>query len=152
MDRDRTDAVADLERMRRKSERRLARRRSLWLSVLLPFFLGTLILGALVAWAWTSGTGSASAWADTSLTFLLLPFLLLCLVPFLVLAALSFGLIKLIGWLPDPLDRVDSILGRIERGSERAMRAAVQPMIRVKALSAAVQAGWARLGAILRGE
>jgi hypothetical protein len=152
MDGDRTDAVADLERMRRKAERSLARRRSLWLSVLLPFFLGTLGMGALVAWAWTSGTGSASAWADTSLTFLLLPLLLLCLVPFLVLAALSFGLIKLIGWLPDPLDRVDSILRRIERGSERAMRAAVQPMIRVKALSAAVQAGWARLGAILRGE
>ena len=146
------DMVADLEVMRRKAERRRVRRRSLWLSVLLPFFLGLLGIGGLVAWAWASGAGSASAWADTSLTFLLLPLLLLCLVPFLLLGALSFGLIKLIGWLPDPLDRVDHILGRIERGSEQATRAVVQPLIRVKSLGAAFKAGWARLGAILRGE
>jgi len=152
VDQERMDPVADLERIRRSAERRQARRKSLWLGVLLPFLAGTLAIGGLVIWAWTAGVGSASAWADTSLTFLLLPLLLLCLLPFALLLALSAGLIKLIGWLPEPMDRVDHFLGQVERGTGRAARAAVQPMIKASALWAAVVAGWAWLGSTLRGE
>ncbi|MEJ2013690.1 MAG: hypothetical protein P8X64_15890 [Anaerolineales bacterium] len=152
MQEERTDPVTDMEKMQRRAERRRRRRTSLWLSVLLPFLAGTLVIAALVAWAWIGGAGDASAWADTSLTFLMLPLLLLCLLPFVLMLALSYGLGKLIGWLPEPLDKVDHALGQVGRGAEKVTRAAVQPLIRAKAFSAAAVAGWARLGEIIRGE
>jgi hypothetical protein len=152
MQENRTDPVMDMEMMQRKAKRRARRRTSMWLNVLLPFVVGTLAIAALVAWAWLGGTGDASAWADTSLTILLLPFLLLCLLPFILLLALSYGLGRLLGWLPEPLDKIDHALGRVERGTERVTEAAVQPLIHVKAFLAAVAAGWAKLGEIVRGE
>ena len=152
MDHERVDPVADLEMMRRKADRRRARRNSFWLYVLFPFFVGVLAVAALVVWAMDAGIGDASSWADTSLTFLLLPLLLLCLLPLALILGLSYGLFKLIGWLPEPLDKVDHVLGQAAYSTERVSRAAVRPLIRTKAIWAGYKAGVARIGATLRGE
>ena len=146
------DPVADIETARRRTTRRAARRRSLWLSVLLPFIAGTLVIAAIVAVAWRSGAGTASSWADTSLTFLLLPLLLLCLLPFALLVALSYILARLMGWLPEPLDRLDQIMQRVQAGSGRVTRTAVRPFIHLRALWAAFGAGFERFMQGNRGE
>jgi len=152
VDEQRLDPVADIEAARRRTVRRTARRRSLWLSVLLPFIAGTLVIAAVVAVAWRSGAGTASSWADTSLTFLLLPLLLLCLLPFALLVALSYGLVRLMGWLPGPLDRLDQIMQNVQAGSGKATRAAVRPIIQLRALWAALGAGFERFMHGNRGE
>jgi hypothetical protein len=152
MDQERVDPVADLEMMRHRADRRHARRNSLWLHVLFPFFLGTLAVAALVVWAGYSAIGDASSWADTSLTFLLLPLLMLCLLPLALIVALSYGLFILFGWLPEPLDKLDHVLGQVTKGTRRVTSAAVQPLIQMKAIWAGFSAGVARIGATLRGD
>jgi hypothetical protein len=131
--------------LNRKDERAKKRRRSFWLGIALPFVLGTAALGAGVYLVSRSGVGDASAWADASLSFLLIPMLLLCLIPLALIGALIYGAQKLIGWLPEPMGSLDTGMRRVNRSVRRVMEAGLKPLISIKGFWAAWKAAFAQL-------
>jgi hypothetical protein len=142
-----------IEPLNRQAERMKKRRISLWLSVVLPFILDVLAIGAMVVFVARSGTGSASAWSDTSLIFLMIPMLLLCLIPLVLVGLLIYGTSWLIGWLPGPLGSLESGVRRVNRGMSHVLQSGLRPLIILKALWAAIKTAITRLlGSTGRGE
>lgn len=103
-----------------------ATRRTFLLQVLLPLLVGILILAAGIVLLWRGGVGTASAWADTSLIFLMLPWLCVGLLPMALIAALWYGVYKLTAWLPATLRQVRDYLDQaglyLRKGSDIAVR------------------------------
>lgn len=124
-------------------------RRDFILQVILPFVFGILVLTVGVILLWRAGVGTASAWADTSLIFLMIPWLCVGLVPLAVLGALWFGIFKLTAWLPAPLRKVRNYIGLSGRQLRRATDAAVKPMIVTKGVWAVVEAFFKGLGKLI---
>jgi hypothetical protein len=119
-------------------------RRSFMLQVMLPLVIGVLILIAGVVLLGRSGVGTASAWADTSLIFLLIPWLCVGVFPLALLAAFWYGLFRLTAWLPAPMRTaklyIDRAGGYLRKGSDLAVR----PIFTVKG-------AWAVASAIIKG-
>jgi hypothetical protein len=130
-------------------------RRAFILQVVLPLFIGLLVLAALIVLVWQSGLGTASAWADTSLIFLLIPWLCVGLLPLVALGALWYGVFKLTTWLPGPLRKGKEYIDLGNRYMRRGMDVAVKPMFTIKGIWAVVTAffkGLASLIGIVNGE
>ena len=153
MDIDEATRSRGVEVLDRQAARVRTRRKSLWISVILPFILGVFAVAALVYFAARSPIAGPSAWADTSLVFLLFPLLILCLIPLVLTGLLIFGTTKLINWLPEPLDSVESGVRRVNRGLTRGIRVGLKPLIILKAIWAAVKSAFNQLRALVgRGE
>lgn len=84
--------------------------------------------------------GTASAFADASTVFLLIPVIILGLLFTLVCLALSVGLGYLIGWLPGPIRKGWEALIRVESGVRRGADVAALPMISAKGAWASLKA------------
>ncbi len=139
------DSGPGIDLLNRQAERTKKRRMSLWLSIVLPFILSLAAVAALVFFVARSGMGNASVWSDTSLIFLMLPMLLLCLIPLVLVGALIYGTFWLIGWLPGPLGTVESGVRRANRSLSRVLRVGLRPLITLKAFWAAIKAALSRL-------
>jgi len=142
------DDVTDrhgIEILDRQAARLRTRRRSLWLSVILPFILGVAAVAALVFFAARAPFSAPSAWADTSLVFLLLPMLILCLIPLVITGLLIFGTTKLLAWLPEPLGSLESGVRRVNRSLSKGIRIGLKPLIILKALWAAIKSVFTQL-------
>lgn len=139
------DSIPGIDLLNRQTERINKRRTSFWLSVVLPFIASVLVVGVLVYLIARSGMGSAGAWADTALTFLMLPMLLLCLIPLALVGVLTYGTFWLIGWLPGPLGTVETGVRRVNRGLSRGIDVGMRPLITVKAFLTAIRVGLSRL-------
>ena len=105
-----------------------------WLQIYLPFIFLLLILAAVVAVLWVGGTGSYSGWADSALVILMIPALLVGLVIFGALAALCYGVMVIIGLIPEPAKRAQEIAGRIAAETRRFADMAARPMMVPKAI------------------
>ena len=112
----------DLARRQHKRDRR----RVYWLEIYLPVLASLLVVAGLVFMIWRYGVGSASAWADVSLVFLLPLTMLCCLVPLVVLLALVVALVILTPKLPEPMQQVrefmEQLNGRVRSWSYRIER------------------------------
>jgi uncharacterized membrane protein SirB2 len=124
-------------------------RRAFNLQVILPLILGILVLVSGIILLWQAGVGTASAWADTSLVFLVLPWLFVGLVPLAVLAALWYGIFKLTAWLPERLRKVTEYIELSGRYLRRGTDLAVRPLFAVKGAWAVVTAFFKGLGSII---
>jgi hypothetical protein len=113
-------------------------RRSFVLQVILPLMIGVLILAAAIMLLWQTGIGTASAWADTSLIFLLLPWLCVGVVPLALLAALWYGVFKLTAWLPVPLRKAQGYIVQARDYLRRGTDLALKPMFIAKGAWAVV--------------
>jgi hypothetical protein len=112
----------DLARRQHKRDRA----RLYWLEIYLPVLAGVLVVAGLVYLIWRVGFGSASAWADASLVFLL-PLVMLCgLIPLLLLGALVVAMAFLTPKLPEPMQRarefMEMVSGRVRTWSYRIER------------------------------
>jgi hypothetical protein len=125
-------------------------RRGEWRGIYLPALLGLLILGAVIALLWRNGVGTASAWADTAVSFLLLPFLLIGLAFALLLALLTYGVARLIGWIPPQTFQVQQVLFRVGLVARRGSDLAARPFIVLSAINRAVRRAVDRLASIFR--
>ena len=153
MDIDEATRSRGVEVLDRQAARVRTRRKSLWISVILPFILGVFAVAALVYFASRSSAAGPGAWADTSLVFLLFPLLILCLIPLVLTGLMIFGTTKLINWLPEPLGSVESGVRRMNRGLTRGIRVGLRPLITLKAIWAAVKSAFNQLRAwVGRGE
>jgi hypothetical protein len=124
--------------------------RQIWLQIYLPLFVGILGLIGLVILLRRGAVGTASAFADASTVFLLIPVIFLGLLFTLVCIALSVGLGYLIGWLPGPIRKGWEALIRVESGVRRGADLAAQPMISAKGVWASVQAVLDSVASIFR--
>jgi hypothetical protein len=153
MSMDETMGGAGIEILDRQAARVKKRRSSLWLSVILPFILSVVAVAALVYFVARSPAADPGAWADTSLVFLLLPLLILCLIPLVLAGLLIFGTTKLIAWLPEPLASLESGVRRVNRSLSKGIRVGLKPLIILKALWAAFKSIFTQLLAFVgRGE
>lgn len=119
-------------------------RRSFLLQVILPLVVGVLALFAAAYLLLRGGVGTASAWADASLIFLLIPWLCAGLIPIALFAGLWYGLFKLTAWLPAPLRKVDGYINRAGRYVRQGTDVAVRPLFVIKG-------GWAVMMAFVKG-
>lgn len=138
-----TTLPQDIELPYQKSEIK-PDRRTFVLQVLLPLILGVLILAAGIVLLWRAGIGTASAWADTSLIFLLIPWLCAGVFPLVLLAALWYGIFRLTAWLPAPMRAARLFINRAGEYLRRGTDLAVKPIFVVKG-------AWAVVSAVFKG-
>jgi uncharacterized membrane protein SirB2 len=124
-------------------------RRAFNLQVILPLIVGILVLIGGIILLWQAGIGTVSAWADTSLIFIMLPWLCVGLVPLAVLAALWYGIFKLTAWLPDKLRKVTEYIELSGRYMRKGTDLAVKPLFAVKGAWAVVTTFFRGLGSII---
>jgi hypothetical protein len=112
--------------------------KTVWLQIYIPFIFILLLLGAIVAVVWVGGVGSYSGWADSALVILIIPALVLGLILFVILAGLCYGVMVVIGWIPEPAKRVQEISTRVATETRRFADLAVRPLLAPKAAKTAV--------------
>jgi hypothetical protein len=117
-------------------------RRQIWLQIYLPMILGVIILAGLGIWVVLEGFGTASVWADVGLVLIIIPTFVIGLLVFAALIGITYGLFRLIGILPDPIDKVYLTVERVREGASQGADLAVKPMIAVLKAGAALKAVW----------
>ncbi len=134
---------------------RPAKKRDYRVWIYLPFLIGVLALAGIIFLVVRAGFGSMSAWADASLALLLLPMIVLGLIPLVLVGLTIFGIVKLIGVLPESFQSVMRIFGQAEKAAQQAGDIAVRPVITAKSSWAGLQAscGWlVSIVKIIKGE
>jgi hypothetical protein len=126
--------------------------RQIWLQIYLPLFIGLLALIGLVVFLRRGAVGTASAWADASAVFLLIPVILLGFLFTLVCIALAIGLGYLIGWLPGPIRKGWEVVLKVRSGVRRGADLAARPIVSAKGVWASLRAGVASVTSIFRAE
>ena len=121
-----------------------------WVQIYLPLGMGVMILAALVFWVWQAEFGAVTVWADVALVLILIPLFVLGLTALIVLVGLTYGVFWLIGWLPDPLHRLQSTIARVERGTQKGADGVVRPMLVVQAVIATLKAAGGIIVSIFR--
>ena len=118
------------------------KREVLW-QITVPFVIVLLIFLGFVVFTAVSGiqgNGQLSRWADTSLIWLILPTLLIAFIFMALLAALVYGLFRLLRVLPGYTRKAQDIVYRIQDRVEAASNLAARPVIKVEGFRAALRA------------
>ncbi len=92
----------------------------------------------------SSSSSALLIWASVSLIWLILPALLITLIFILILGAILYGVIKLIGALPGLFQKLFNLLDTIQQKVEQGSNTAAKPLITVYGWSAAVKALFGR--------
>lgn len=121
-----------------------------WLWIGLPLLLGGLIIAGAITLTINQTFGTARIWADVSLIFVLLPLCILGFMPLLLLIALSYGVARLVGWLPGPMGQADHLFKRMAREGRRGSDLAVRPLLILQGWLATAEAFIRGLIGILR--
>jgi hypothetical protein len=141
------DAVPSKVRNRENITRKT--RRHIWLQVYLPVALVVIILAGLGIWVVLAGFGTASVWADVGLVLIIIPTFVIGLLIFAALIGMTYGLFRLIGILPDPIDKVYLTVERVGEVMSRGADLAVRPVIIVRKMGAALKAVWNAIASLL---
>ena len=115
-------------------------RRQGWLQIFFPIASGIFILGLLVGSLSLNQIGSASGWADASLTMMIIPLLGLGLILLVVLIALSYIVARLVGYLPTPMSRFHGRIKMIDHSTRRLAHVISRPFMYASAAKAAIAA------------
>lgn len=115
-----------------------------WAWIYIPFLIAVLALVGVSFLIVRAGFGSMSAWADASLSMMLLSMIILGLIPLTLFGLMIYGVIKLIALLPETFQSVRRIFGQIENATQRTGDIAVRPLIVMKSSWAGLRAscGW----------
>jgi hypothetical protein len=118
----------------------------LW-QITLPFILGIILLlalGVLVILGGLQGSGQISLWADISLIWLLIPTILFTFIFLALMAALLYGLMRLLRVMPVYTKTVQNLFWSIESKVKKASDTAAQPVIKIAGFRAALRALFSR--------
>lgn len=129
---------------------RPAEKRGDWVWIYFPFLIAVLVLAGISFLVVRAGFGSMSAWADASLSLMLLPMIILGLIPLTLFGLMIFGVIKLIALLPESFPSVRRIFGQVENATQRTGDIAVRPLIVMKSSWAGLRASCGWLVSIVR--
>lgn len=134
-----------------RNKEKIARktRRHIWLQIYLPLALGVIILVGLAIWVVLADFGTTSVWGDVSLVLIIIPTFVIGLLIFAALLGITYGLFRLIGLLPEPIDRVHMTVERVGELTSQGADLAVWPVITVRKTGAALKAVWNAIASIL---
>jgi hypothetical protein len=126
----------------RNPQTHAAHRKEVWWQIILPLILGCLLLLLAIAgviWAAAGSNAQVTRWADISLIWLILPALIFALLTLGMLVGITYLVSKLLGVLPGYARLVqDSILAAGQKMMQ-ATDALVAPILKLKSWSAAAQ-------------
>ncbi|MGE5224358.1 MAG: hypothetical protein ACM3PY_18120 [Omnitrophica WOR_2 bacterium] len=118
----------------------------LW-QITVPFIVGLLIIIAVAISITVLGTGGLQRQvADVSLIWLLMPAMIFTLVLLLLLAGLTFAVIKLIEVIPRFAFKIQNILLMIKVYATKASDAVVKPVKTINGWGASLRALFRKLG------
>jgi hypothetical protein len=126
-----------------------------WLWIYIPILIALLLLAVGCIVIVRLGIGTPSAWADTSLIFLILPVMLLGLIPLVLFCVLIFGAYRLSAILPEGFLRAKIALGKVEDATKQVGDTSTRPFLVTQSFWAAIQAifNWlASIVMIFKGE
>ncbi len=128
--------------MRNPMTQQKHRQEVLW-QVTLPLILGgglILATAILAVWAGVTHRGDVSLWADISLIWLILPWLLFTLIFIAVLAGLVYAVTKMIAGFPPLAYRIQGGFRRASLLTRSYADRLVEPVLRVNSAQARVKA------------
>ncbi len=133
-----------------EAEAPIQKRGKPWLWIGLPMLIGILLIAGIIFAVINNAFGTTRIWADVSLIFVLFPICILGFIPLLVFIGLSYGIGRLVGWLPDPLWQLNTILARVAREAKRGSKVLARPIVVVRGSGAMIEAFLRGLRDIIR--
>ena len=113
-------------------------RQTLW-QITVPLVIGMLMAITLAVLAGLGGADDASRWADISLIFLIIPAMLATLLFVMLFAALNYGLLRVLKYLPPVTRRVQDIFSQAEQRVRTGADMAAEPILRIHGVLAAAR-------------
>lgn len=113
-------------------------RQTMW-QITVPLVIGVLVAIALTVLAGLAGADEASRWADISLIFLIIPAMVATLLFVVLFAALNYGLLRVLKYLPPVARRVQDVFSQAEQRVRTGADMAAEPILRIQSVMAAVQ-------------
>jgi hypothetical protein len=126
----------------RNPETHAAHRREVFLQIILPILIGSIILLTLVGviiYAGISGNSQVSRWADISLVWLLLPSIMFALFLLLFLVVLTIGLTRLLHVFPFYAYRLHFLVFKIENKIKKAADMSIEPILKINSFMASAR-------------
>jgi hypothetical protein len=126
----------------RNPQTHAAHKREVFLQIILPILIGSIILIALVVgviYAGATGNGQVSRWADISLVWLLLPGILSALFLLVFLTILTIGLTRLLHVFPIYAYRMQLLIFKFETSVTKATDMAVEPVLKINSFVASAR-------------
>jgi uncharacterized Tic20 family protein len=128
-----------LTRERNPLTQRAHRKQVLW-QITLPLVIAALLILIIAILAAVSGPQGASLWADISLIWLIIPLMIISLILLVLLAGLVYAVIWLVRTLPGYAMQAQNFMIMIASQVERLGNLIVEPVLRVNAWLASLQA------------
>ena len=119
---------------------RAAHRRQVFWQIIFPLILGALLILALAVGAGLVSSQTASQAANISTMWLILPVFSFIFIITLVLAAVTYGLIRLIGILPPYAALVQNFFVAVSQKVRKVSDQAVEPVIKAASARARLNA------------
>ena len=119
---------------------RAAHRRQVFWQIIFPLILGALLILALAVGAGLVSSQTASQAANISTMWLILPVFSFIFIITLVLAAVTYGLIRLIGILPPYAALVQNFFVAVSQKVRKVSDQAVEPVIKAASAQARLNA------------
>jgi uncharacterized Tic20 family protein len=121
---------------------RAAHKRQVLWQITVPFVAGILVILALAALTVASALGGGavvSRWADISLIWLILPTMIFTLIFLIVVSALVYFVVKVIGVLPEYAYKAQEFLAKMRARLQAASDTAASPVIKTGGFFAALR-------------
>jgi hypothetical protein len=123
------------------------RQQVLW-QIVVPLIVAAVVILVLAVLAATGSSQAASLWADIALVWLLIPVMIASLVLLVLLAGLVYAVVWLVRTIPAYALQAQNFIVMVASQVERLGNMIVEPIMRVNAFLASLQA----LGRNLRGK
>jgi hypothetical protein len=117
-----------------------AHRREVLLQITIPFGIGLVIILVASVLVSLGPDDSVSRWGDTSLIWLIIPQLLVCLLFLILMGALAFGVIWLVRTLPRYTRQLQDLFNRIGLQTRKITDTIVEPVLRIRSFRAKLKA------------
>lgn len=126
----------------RNPETHAAYRREVFIQIILPTLIGSIIVFAMavvVIVAGASGNSQVSRWADISLVWLLLPSIMLALLFLIFLILLTIGLTRLLHALPIFAYKLQFYVFLLQSKIKNAADLSVEPIMKINSFIASAR-------------
>jgi hypothetical protein len=117
-----------------------AHRREVLLQVTIPFGIGLVIVLVASVLVTLGPDDSVSRLGDTSLIWLIIPQLFVCLLFLILMGALAFGVVWLVRTLPRYARQLQDLFNRIGLRTRKITDAIVEPVLRIQSFQAKLKA------------
>jgi uncharacterized BrkB/YihY/UPF0761 family membrane protein len=117
-----------------------AHRREVLLQITIPFGISLVIILVASVLVSLGPDDSVSRWGDTSLIWLIIPQLLVCLLFLILMGALAFGVIWLVRILPRYTRQLQDLFNRIGLQTRKITDTIVEPVLRIQSFRAKLKA------------